>query len=124
MALRDRILTLLATEPLDDSQLASSLGVLRQKVAQASRLLESQGLVVREVDASGRRVNRLAGAEAPVRPVDGAAPPDGVLTPISTAAEVITDEDVQRAVVGWLKGRVFEITLAWAHSMAIDLEAR
>lgn len=118
MTLKERILALIAVEMLDDDELATRLGVVRQQVNQTCRTMEYEGLVTRQRAPAGKIVNRLtdAGAQPPV-------PRRRSLTP-STPGTPITEDDVKAAVSDWLEVKGFEVAVAWGHDPGIDIEAR
>lgn len=80
----ERILDLLrGRDALDDDQIASRLGIIRQHVNQAAHRLEKQGLLVRSQGPLGKVVNQLSsGARTPAMPQGPAAP-----SPLSPAGE-------------------------------------
>src|SRR5687768_2403931 len=81
--INDRILGALeeAATPLDDNQIATRIGVVRQQVGDRCRHLVRSGLIVRERGVDGRIVNRRS--PSPGTPV--AARPDRT-APAGTAA--------------------------------------
>jgi hypothetical protein len=118
MILKERILALLASETLDDDQIAARLRVVRQQVNQTCRAMEYDGLLTRQRGPSGKIVNRLteAGAQPP-------APRSRLSTP-SAPGTPITEDDVKAAVSDWLEAQGFEVAVAWGRDPGIDIEAR
>ena len=81
-SIKDRILALLAEAgpPLDDDQIATRIGVVRQQVNDRCRQLARSGLIVRGRHTDGKIINRRAPASAlPVKPL--ASPATGVVAP-------------------------------------------
>lgn len=123
--LAERILDELAEHgvPLDDDDLAASLGVVRQAVNQACRQLAKRELVVRDVGAAGKIVNQLRTPRAEPARVSRASvrlvkPP---LVPGS--GSLLTEDEVKQAVKEHLEAQGYEVKVAWARAQGIDLDA-
>ena len=119
MAIQDRVIELLHREALDDDQLATELGVIRQQINQACRALERQGVLSRVTGPRGKIVNHLTGSGAPPRSTPGSA---RALT--RSALGAITEDDVKATVGAWLEHKGFRVAVAWGHAPGIDIDAR
>jgi DNA-binding transcriptional MocR family regulator len=64
----ERVLEMLRHGPLDEDELAGRLGVIRQQVNQACRLLASRGLLAGEVGPRGKIENSLSQGQQGTRP--------------------------------------------------------
>lgn len=115
LTLAERILELLTPGVgLDDDELAAQLGVIRQQVDETCNRLARQGLVVREPGWRGKIVNRRTGA-AVLEP--RRAPPQ-------RAGDLITEDDVKRALKEYLETQGYEVTVMWGRERGIDIDAR
>lgn len=118
MTLKERIVAALASEALDDDELAARLGVVRQQVNQTCRAMEYDGLLTRQRGPAGKIVNRLTAAGAqPPAPRSRSSTPSAPGTPI-------TEDDVKAAVSDWLEAQGFEVAVAWGHDAGIDIAAQ
>lgn len=113
--LAERILELLeSTDGLDDDEIASHLGVVRQRVNQASRALELRGLVRRETGWRGKIVNRRTRAPTP---------PPRVAPPPSSIHGLITEDEVKQAMKDYLDADGYEVTVMWGRERGVDIDA-
>ena len=106
-------------QELDDDQLASRLGVVRQAVNQSCRQLHQQGLIQRRTGASGKIVNSLRTETDPVASAAALAEPQ----PPPTTSDRITEDDVKHAISKYLEDHGFTVTVAWGRTRGIDIDA-
>lgn len=113
MTLAERILVELskAGRPLDDDELAARLGVVRQAVNQAARLLSKQGRLIRH--AGPKITNRLIDTPLPHPPA-----------PRLEQSGLLSEEQVKAAVRDHLVGEGYEVTVAWGRNRGVDIDAR
>lgn len=114
--LAERIMDVIRDAPLDDDELTKLLGVSsRQAVNQVARLLESQGRVVRSRGADGKIVNSLPGT-APTGP--------GRVVPRNRPRDLLTEDEVKKALDDHLTALGFEVMVAWGKAKGIDVDAQ
>ncbi len=101
--------------PLDDDQLAVRLGVIRQKDNQAARRLSEQGRLVRRSEPGAKITNRLA---------TGPLPPTEPPAPKTQPSSLLTEDEVKTAVRDCLAAEGYEVSVAWARTRGIDIDAR
>jgi len=120
MTLRERIIGALRSAALDDDQLATQLGVVRQQINQTCRGLEKRGLVTRGMGPSGKIVNRLSGSSmAPLPSAPGRAPRT---RPATLGA--LAEDEVKAAIRDRFEAQGFTVAVAWGRIRGIDIEAR
>ena len=120
MTLAHRIVEALKTATLDDDQLATQLGVVRQQINQTGRALERRGVLSRAMGPNGKIVNRLTGSSAAPLPV--VAPPALRRPPL--ASDALAEDEVKTAIRDRFEAQGFTVAVAWGHVRGIDIEAR
>ena len=118
MTLADRIVALLATEPMEDGALAGRLGVRHQAVNSACRSLQRSGRVVRAIGLRGRIVNRVVASVPSSPPIPTSAP---ARPPI--ASTLVSEDQVKEAVSDYLTARDWWVRVMWGMERGIDIEA-
>lgn len=120
--MQTRILEALRTarKPLDDDELARVLGVVRQQVNQAARILAERKQTIRYHGRSGKLVNAINDRAALPEPSDSE---NAEVVPADREGRLSEDE-VKRAVVDRLKAEGWTVEVAWGRSPGIDIEAR
>jgi biotin operon repressor len=113
----ERILRALneAGKPLDDDELAATLGVRRQAINQECRRLASQSRLVRQVSVGNKIQNVTTGSPPAIRPEPAIDVRPG---------DVLKEDEVKAAVRDHLRAEGYDVTVAWGHERGIDIEAR
>lgn len=122
MTFADSLLDALAgaSRPLDDDEIAKSMGVVRQQVNQTCRRLAESGLIRRETGPDGKLVNWTTGGIAAAAAT--ALPPRQL--PNATPTDRITEDEAKAAVRAHLEAEGFTVTVAWGRERGVDISAR
>jgi hypothetical protein len=117
--LAERIVALLAVEPMEDADLAARLGVRHQAVNSTCRGLERNGRLVRQIGDNGRIVNLLTETVVEASPV--AAP--AARSSVAASSALVTEDHVKQAVHDYLAARGWSVRVMWGRERGIDIEA-
>lgn len=120
MALRDDILRYLERfGPTGDRKLAEAHGTSNQHVNIVARGMSQRGEIRRYKGGDGLIQNALVRGGVSPSPEPAIEPVSGP----SVAPTLLPEDVVKRALEAWLRGRGWQVDVAWGRSHGIDLEA-